>query len=82
VLYDGRELLELRAPRLATPHTHGTGCMTAAALAAGLARGLSLADAARAAKAFITAAIAGGLALGRGAGPANPLAWRRPPEWG
>jgi hydroxymethylpyrimidine/phosphomethylpyrimidine kinase len=75
VLDDGRDLVELRAPRLATPHTHGTGCMTAAALAACLARGLSLPDAAREAKRFISAAIAAGLAIGGGSGPANPLAW-------
>ena len=56
---------ELRAPRIDTPHTHGTGCMTAAALAACLARGLPLLDAAHEAKRFITAAIAGGLAARR-----------------
>lgn len=75
VLHDGTALHELRAPRIATPHTHGTGCMTAAALAACLARGMPLLEAAREAKRFISAAIAGGLALGRGCGPANPLAW-------
>jgi hydroxymethylpyrimidine/phosphomethylpyrimidine kinase len=75
VLDDGRSVEELRAPRIDTPHTHGTGCMTAAALAAGLARGLPLLDAAHEAKRFITVAIAGALALGGGNGPANPLAW-------
>lgn len=75
VLHDGRDLHELRAPRVATPHTHGTGCMTAAALTACLARGLPLLDAAHTAKRFITAAITHGLALGHGHGPANPLAW-------
>jgi len=76
VLYDGTDLHELRAPRLATPHTHGTGCMTAAALAVGLAQGLPLLGAAEQAKRFISAAIAAGLALGGGHGPANPLGWR------
>jgi len=75
VLCDGVELHELRAPRLATPHTHGTGCITAAALAAELARGATLLAAAQTAKRFVTAAIAGGLALGGGDGPADPLAW-------
>jgi len=75
VLYDGRVAHELRAARLPTRHTHGTGCMTAAALAAGLARGLPLLDAAREAKRFIGTALAGALALGTGNGPANPLAW-------
>jgi hydroxymethylpyrimidine/phosphomethylpyrimidine kinase len=76
VLFDGADLHELRRPRVVTRHTHGTGCMTAAALAVGLARGLTVLDAAREAKRFVTAAIRGGLALGHGDGPANPLAWR------
>ena len=75
VLYDGSAWHELRAPRIATRHTHGTGCMTAAALAACLARGMPLLDAVHEAKRFISAAIAAGLPLGGGNGPANPLAW-------
>ena len=75
IFYDGAQLHELRAPRIATPHTHGTGCMLAAAIAACLARGMALLDAVREAKRFISVAIAGGLPLGRGNGPANPLAW-------
>ena len=54
----GGEILTLSAPRLATRHTHGTGCTFAAALAAGLAHGLALGEAAQAAKRYITAAIA------------------------
>jgi hydroxymethylpyrimidine/phosphomethylpyrimidine kinase len=73
VLADGTAVHELRAPRLDTPHTHGTGCMTAAALAACLARGLPLLAAAQEAKRFISAAIADGLAIGHGRGPANAL---------
>jgi hydroxymethylpyrimidine/phosphomethylpyrimidine kinase len=75
VLDDGRSVEELRAPRLDTPHTHGTGCMTAAALAACLARGLPLREAAHEAKRFIGVAIAHALAIGGGSGPANALAW-------
>lgn len=75
VLCDGAGTIELRAPRIATPHTHGTGCMTAAAIAAALARGLDLRAAVAEAKRFISAAIANALPLGSGSGPANPLAW-------
>lgn len=75
VLYDGTAFHELRAARIATPHTHGTGCLTAAALAACLARGLAAVDAAREAKRFVTAAIAHGLPLGSGHGPAHPVVW-------
>ena len=75
VLYDGHELHELATPRLAAAHTHGTGCQLSAAITACLARGMSLLDAVRVSKRFITAAIAHGLAIGNGTGPANPLAW-------
>ena len=72
---DGHVVRELRAPRVLTPHTHGTGCQLSAAIAAGLAADLPLLAAVERAKDFITDAIRGGLALGAGNGPANPLAW-------
>jgi hydroxymethylpyrimidine/phosphomethylpyrimidine kinase len=75
VFYDGRDLHELRAPRVDTRHTHGTGCMLSAAITACLARGAAPLDAVEEAKRFITAAVSAGLALGAGNGPANPLAW-------
>jgi hydroxymethylpyrimidine/phosphomethylpyrimidine kinase len=72
---DGREIRELRAPRLPTPHTHGTGCQLSAAITASLAMGLPLLAAVERAKRFISVAIREGLAIGHGSGPANPLAW-------
>ena len=54
--------------RIATKNTHGTGCTLSSAIAAGLARGLDLTGAVRAAKAYVTAAIAGADALGIGHG--------------
>jgi hydroxymethylpyrimidine/phosphomethylpyrimidine kinase len=54
--------------------THGAGCTHSAVLAAGLAAGLPLADAARQAAAVAGEAVAHGLAgLGRGEGPVNVL---------
>ena len=76
VLHDGKRMHELSAPRLSVRHTHGTGCQLSAAITANLARGRPLADAVAEAKRFITTAIAHGLAIGKGTGPANPLAWR------
>jgi hydroxymethylpyrimidine/phosphomethylpyrimidine kinase len=70
LLADGR-FYEFPAPRIATRHTHGTGCTYSAAIAACLARGLGLPDAVRAAKAFITEAIRTNPGLGGGAGPVN-----------
>jgi len=63
----------LTAPRVGTHNTHGTGCTLASAIAAGLAKGLPLADAARAAKAYISAAIAEAdrLQVGSGPGPVH-----------
>ncbi len=68
ILWDGRTLTRFPAPHLDTPHTHGTGCTYAAAIAASLARGRALDEAVRDAKAYVTAAIREGFAAGRGVG--------------
>jgi len=57
------------APRIETLHTHGTGCTTASAVAAGLAQGLSLRDATMRARAYVRAAIAAAPGFGHGHGP-------------
>lgn len=74
VLYDGHEIAELRAARFDTKNTHGTGCVFASAIAAHLAKGNTVRQSVTAAKAFISAAIRGYLAIGKGCGPANPMA--------
>ena len=68
ILWDGQGFRSYTAPRLDSPHTHGTGCTLSAAIAAGLARGRSLGDAIEEAKRYVTAAIAGGFQAGRGVG--------------
>jgi len=73
VLCDGSELVELPGERIATANTHGSGCAFSAAIAAGLARGLSTRQAVVEAKAFITGAIRESLELGAGHGPVNPM---------
>jgi len=70
---DGREAFELRAPRIATRHTHGTGCTFSAAICARLALGDPLAEAVRGAKAYLTEAVRGAYAVGRGHGPVDHL---------
>ena len=73
-LYDGREHLEIPVERLDVGATHGAGCTHSATLAALLARGLSLADAARGAASAATDAVRHGLAeLGAGDGPVDVL---------
>lgn len=57
------------SPRIITAHTHGTGCTTASAVAAGLAQGLSLRDSVIRARAYVRAAIASAPGYGKGHGP-------------
>jgi hydroxymethylpyrimidine/phosphomethylpyrimidine kinase len=67
-LVEGDRCLRLAAPRVAARNTHGTGCTFASAIAAGLAKGLSLEQAAREAKVYVSAAIAAADRLGVGGG--------------
>ncbi len=71
VLYDGRDFRLFQTAKLATRHTHGTGCTLSAAIAALLARGCDLPGAVERAKAYVTEAIRTAPGLGHGAGPLN-----------
>ncbi|MFJ9040161.1 bifunctional hydroxymethylpyrimidine kinase/phosphomethylpyrimidine kinase [Streptomyces sp. NPDC102406] len=75
LLTDGAEEHWLRAPRHDNRHTHGTGCTLASAIAAHLAQGRTVPEAVRAAKDYVTGAIAAGFALGGGIGPVDH-GWR------
>ena len=61
------------APRIETRNTHGTGCTLSAAIAAHRAKGLSLPQSIKAAKAYLTKALEAGsaLTLGKGSGPTH-----------
>lgn len=65
--------VRLAAPRIPSRNAHGTGCTLSSAIAAGLARGLTLENATRAAKAYVHAAIAAAdrLDIGAGHGPTH-----------
>ncbi|MFG6560389.1 bifunctional hydroxymethylpyrimidine kinase/phosphomethylpyrimidine kinase [Sulfitobacter sp. 1A15299] len=73
LLISEAETLRLSAPRQQTTNTHGTGCTLSAAIAAGLARGLSLPQAVEAAHRYLQRAIAAADALniGHGHGPVH-----------
>ena len=70
LLTDGN-LHELRAERVDTLHTHGTGCTYSAAIVARLALGAPLLTAVTEAKAWLTRAIATAPGIGSGVGPVN-----------
>ncbi len=69
VTADGAE--SFSGPRLDTPHTHGTGCTMASAIAAGIAQGLAMDRAVRRARDYVHAAIVSAPGLGGGHGPLN-----------
>jgi hydroxymethylpyrimidine/phosphomethylpyrimidine kinase len=73
VLLDGDEFERFISPRIATRNTHGTGCTLSSAIAAGLAKGLSLRAAVGSAKRYVSAAIAASdeLRIGHGHGPVH-----------
>ena len=71
LLYDGRFFNVFKGEFIDTPHTHGTGCTFASAIAAHLAQGKSIVDAVQSAKTYVTEAIRHGLAIGHGSGPTN-----------
>jgi hydroxymethylpyrimidine/phosphomethylpyrimidine kinase len=71
LLVSASGIVRFAAPRIDTRNTHGSGCTLSSAVAAGLAKGLTLERSVREAKAYITAAIAGAdsLDIGHGHGP-------------
>lgn len=77
LLYDGHEFAEFRGPRIASRHTHGTGCTFSAAVAAYLACGHGVPGAVQLAKAYVAGAIRHAVPLGHGPGPLNHM-WQAP----
>jgi hydroxymethylpyrimidine/phosphomethylpyrimidine kinase len=74
VLFDGEAVHEIPGPRHPGGAAHGSGCTHSSALAAHLALGFSLVEAAEAARAIAADAVRLGLRdLGAGPGPVNVL---------
>ena len=69
VLFDGNEVVQLTGDKVKSDHMHGTGCTFASAIAAQLAVGHSLFEAATLAKAYVTKAIEKGYPIGKGRVP-------------
>jgi hydroxymethylpyrimidine/phosphomethylpyrimidine kinase len=74
-LFDGQRHVEIEVERHDVAATHGAGCTHSAALAANLAKGLSLVKAAEDAARAASEAVRNGLVeIGAGEGPVNVLA--------
>lgn len=63
------EVAHWEAPRIVTPHSHGTGCTLASAIACGLAEGMPLEPAIARARDFVRLALLDAPGLGQGHGP-------------
>lgn len=80
LFYDGKKFRALRAARIRTPHTHGTGCTFSAAIAASLAKGKGMEQAVVEAKKYVSQAIRKGFTIGSGHSPVHHFYrfWRDP----
>lgn len=83
ILYDGKEFHVFSGKRISTKNTHGTGCTLSSAIAAGLAKGLSLEGAVGEAKKYMEGAIAKAAvdSVGHGHGPVHHF-WFYGKNWG
>jgi len=78
LLYDGHRFTELPGPRFHTANNHGAGDSLAAAIAAGLARGMTVPDAVALGKRYVVESVRHSYPLGAGRGPVSALWTVRP----
>ncbi len=71
LLFNGTEWTAFPNLRIETKNTHGTGCTLSSSLAANLSKGLSMGDAVKESKAYITKAIENSFSIGSGPGPVH-----------
>ena len=82
LFFDGKEFHILEEELIKTSWNHGAGCTSSAAIASGLAKGLSVWEAVVLAKKFITKSLSAGFALNQWVGPGNPSDWRKETVFG
>jgi hydroxymethylpyrimidine/phosphomethylpyrimidine kinase len=75
LLFGDGHVIRVAGHRIASPHTHGTGCTLASAIAAHLAMGSDVPGAVESAREYVTGAIDRGFPLGAGIGPVDH-GWR------
>jgi hydroxymethylpyrimidine/phosphomethylpyrimidine kinase len=78
LLFGGEQVFRFAGERVDTPHTHGTGCTLASAIASYLALGEDVPGAVALAREYVTGAIRSGFPIGAGFGPVAH-GWRIPP---
>lgn len=71
ILYSDGLIKRFEEERIDNPNTHGTGCTLSSAIAASLAKGMTLTDAVGCAKHYVSEAIRDNMNLGHGRGPLN-----------
>jgi hydroxymethylpyrimidine/phosphomethylpyrimidine kinase len=71
ILWDGNAIHEWQSPRIATNHTHGTGCTLASAIATSLGQGMGLKESISRAREYVMGAIRHAPGYGHGHGPLN-----------
>jgi hydroxymethylpyrimidine/phosphomethylpyrimidine kinase len=71
ILVHEDEVFEFESQRINTPHTHGTGCSLASAIATGIAQGYPVPDAVERARFYVLEAIKTAPGYGSGSGPLN-----------
>ena len=71
IFYDGKNFTALKAPRIRTKNTHGTGCTLSAAIAANLAKGQKIETAVTNAKRYVTDALRHSYRIGAGHSPVH-----------
>lgn len=77
IFYDGESYGYLENDLIDTQWTHGAGCTTAAAITAGLAKGLTPVEAVVLATQFINESLSASFPLNQWVGPGNPTSWRK-----
>ena len=71
ILYDGIDFYGFKTQRIDTKNTHGTGCTFSSAITSNLALDMTMPEAVKKAKKYITMAIEHSLNIGKGHGPTH-----------
>ncbi len=77
LLYDGKEFIFNRQPKIIGCYNHGAGCTFSAAVTAGLAKGMSVKEAVENAGKFVGAALKASFKLNEYGGALDHAAWRK-----